>query len=72
MLKMQQMQTVTGIGDTSDSKLLDFELLDCSKLFLQLPGLPGGLEFVQKQIIKDGFNSVENKINEQCCNEQNN
>jgi hypothetical protein len=55
----------------SDSKLLDFELLDCSKLFLQLPGLPGGLEFVQKQIIKDGFNSVENEINEQCCKSQN-
>ncbi len=29
----------------SDSILLDFELLDCSNLFLQRPGLPGGLEF---------------------------
>ncbi len=30
---------------TSDSKLLDFEILDCSNLFFQIPGLPGGLEF---------------------------
>ena len=28
----------------SDSKLLDFELLDCSNHFFQLPGLPGGLD----------------------------
>ena len=32
----------------SDSKLLDFELLDYSKLFSQRSGLPGGLEFIQK------------------------
>ncbi len=30
----------------SDSKLLDFELLDYSKLFFQRSGLPGGLDFV--------------------------
>ncbi len=30
---------------TSDSRLLDFELLDFSSLFFQLPGLPGGLKF---------------------------
>jgi hypothetical protein len=60
--------------DISDSKLLDFELLDCSKLFLQRPGLPGGLEFVQKQItnsVKDGFICVKNEINEQCSKCQN-
>ncbi len=30
---------------SSDSKLLDFELLDYSKLFFQRPGLPGGTRF---------------------------
>ncbi len=34
-----------GGGGGSDSKLLDFELLDFSNYFFQLPGLPGGLEF---------------------------
>jgi hypothetical protein len=34
----------------SDSKLLDFELLDCLNLFFQRPGLPGGLKF--KKLIK--------------------
>ena len=32
---------------TSDSKLLDFEILDCSNCFFQIPGLPGGLDFIQ-------------------------
>ena len=31
----------------SDSKLLDFELLDYSTLNFQRPGLPEGLEFIQ-------------------------
>jgi hypothetical protein len=32
----------------SDSKLLDFELLDYSNRFFQRLGLPGGLDFIQK------------------------
>jgi hypothetical protein len=35
----------------SDSKLLDFQILDYSDLFFQIPGLPGGLEFVQEKVI---------------------
>jgi hypothetical protein len=34
----------------SDSKLLDFEILDCSNLFFQIPGLPGGLEFAKEPL----------------------
>ena len=30
----------------SDSKLLDFQILDYSNFIFQIPGLPGGLEFV--------------------------
>ena len=37
----------------SDSKLLDFQILDYSDLFFQIPGLPGGLEFVPKKIINE-------------------
>ncbi len=32
---------------TSDSKLLDFEILDCSNCFFQIPGIAGGLDFIQ-------------------------
>jgi hypothetical protein len=32
---------------SSVSKLIDFGILDCSNLFFQIPGLPGGLEFAQ-------------------------
>ncbi len=31
---------------TSDSKLLDFQILDYSNFIFQIPGLPGGLKFV--------------------------
>ncbi len=35
----------------SVSKLLDFEILECSNLFSQIPGFPGGLEFAQNPTI---------------------
>ena len=47
---------------TSDSKLLNFEILDCSNLFFQIPGLPGGLEFAKKPTMIDNFNPIENNL----------
>ena len=43
----------------SDSKLLDFEILDYSNLFFQIPGFPGGLEFKFNNLNIGSFFVVE-------------
>ncbi len=40
---------------SSDSKLLDFQMLDYSIVFFQRPGLPGGLEFKKRSTITLNF-----------------
>jgi hypothetical protein len=41
---LQKVETIT----ICDSKLLDFEILNCSNVFFQIPGLPEGFEFIPK------------------------
>ncbi len=47
---------------TSDSKLLNFEILNCSNFFFQIPGLPGGLELAKKTTMIVNFNPIENNL----------
>ena len=49
----------------SDSKLLDFQFLDCSNSFSQRPGLPGGLELklLNKFLCEKNVHLLQNLFN---------
>ncbi len=47
---------------TSDSKLLNFEILDCSNLFLKYPGYPGDSNLPKKTTMIVNFNPIENNL----------